>query len=125
MSRRLVVAFVFFICFILPSHVLVVGQSAPASDPQALSYAAQSIAALTGASSIIDVTLTGSVAWNAGSDSGTGSLKALGAGESRMDLALSAGVRSEVRDAQTGAPIGQWTNPDKSTGGICTAELLD
>lgn len=33
-----------------------------------------------------------------------------------MDLALSSGTRSEIRDAQTGSPIGQWTNPNKSKG---------
>jgi len=109
--RLLIVLYVFLA---IPSFLL--AQSQPASDPQALSYAAQSIAAMTGGSSISDVTLTGSVSWNAGADSGTATLQALGTGESRMDLVLTSGTRSEIRDAQTGAAIGQWINPDTSSG---------
>ncbi len=33
-----------------------------------------------------------------------------------MDLALSSGTRSEIRDAQTGIPFGQWTNPNDTSG---------
>lgn len=91
------------------------GQNPPASDPQALAFAAQSIAALTGGTSISDVTLTGTVTWN-GTDTGTATLRALGTGESRMDLALSSGTRTEFRDAQTGVLLGQWINPDNSSG---------
>lgn len=92
-----------------------VGQNAPASDPQALAYAAQSMAAVTGSTNISDVTLTGSVTWN-GTDSGTATLEALGTGESRMDLALSSGTRTEIRDAQTGVQLGQWINPNNASG---------
>jgi hypothetical protein len=88
----------------------------PASNPQAVAYATQSIAAMTGSTPISDVTLTGTVTWNAGSDTGTATLRALGTGESRMDLALSSGTRTEIRDAQTGAPIGRWVNPNKVSG---------
>lgn len=90
-------------------------QSPPASDPQALSYAAQSITAMTGGTPINDVTLIGSVNWNQ-SDTGTATLTALGTGESRMDLALTSGTRTEIRDAQTGTPLGEWINPDSSSG---------
>jgi hypothetical protein len=90
-------------------------QNPPASDPQALSYAAQSIAATVGSINISDVTLTGSVTWN-GSDTGTATLRALGTGESRMDLALTSGSRTEVRDAQTGAQLGQWFAPNNASG---------
>ncbi len=90
-------------------------QNPPASDPQALSYAAKSIASLTGGTTITDVTLTGSVTW-AGSDTGTANLTALGTSESRMDLTLGSGTRTEVRDAQTGSQLGQWINPDGSSG---------
>lgn len=38
---------------------LTFGQNRPASDPRALAFVAQSIAALTGGNSISDVTLTG------------------------------------------------------------------
>jgi hypothetical protein len=88
---------------------------APASDPQALAYAAQSFAAMTGGTTVNDVTLTGSVTW-IGSDTGTATLMALGTGESRMDLALTGGTRTEIRDAQTGPSLGQWIAPDNSSG---------
>jgi len=109
MSPRLIVVVV--LCF----SALAVAQNPPASDPQALSFAAQSIAALTGGTSISDVTLTGSVTWN-GNDNGNATLMALGTGESRMDLALGSGTRSEIRDAQTGTQLGKWINPDSSFG---------
>jgi hypothetical protein len=89
---------------------------AQTSDPQALVYAAQSIAAMTGSTAISDVTLTGTVTWNAGADTGTATLRALGTGESRMDLVLTSGTRTEIRDAQTGTPLGQWFAPNNSSG---------
>jgi hypothetical protein len=33
-----------------------------------------------------------------------------------MDLALTGGTRSEIRDSQTGVALGQWTNPSNTTG---------
>jgi hypothetical protein len=108
---RLVVTLV-----LLLSALDVIGQSQPASDPQALSYAAQSIAAITRGTSIRDVTLTGNVTWNGpAADSGTATFLALGTGESRMDLALAAGTRTEIRDAQTGVAHGQWINPENKS----------
>jgi len=91
-------------------------QNPPASNPQALAFAAQSIAALTAGNAISDVTLTGNVVLNAGADSGTATLRALGTGESRIDLVLSVGTRTEIRDAQTGAPQGKWVNPNNASG---------
>jgi hypothetical protein len=93
-------------------------QNPPASDPQALAYAAQSIAAIVGNVSISDVTLTGNVAWTAGSDSetGTATLLASGTGESRMNLVLPSGTRTEIRDASTGASLGQWINQNGTSG---------
>jgi hypothetical protein len=90
----------------------------PASNSQALTLAAQSISALTGGTVIRDVTLTGTVTWIAGSDSetGTGTLMALGPGESRMDLLLSSGTRTEIRDASTGTPLGKWFAPRGASG---------
>lgn len=89
-----------------------------ASSTQAASYAAQAIAALTGGNSISDVTLTGTATWTSGSDTenGNATLLALGTNESRMDLAFSIGTRTEIRDAQTGAKLGQWIAPDTSSG---------
>jgi hypothetical protein len=92
-------------------------QKPPASDPTAVTYAAQAIAALTGGTAVSDITLNGTVMWNGtGADTGTATLRALGTAESRMDLALTSGIRTEIRDAQTGAPLGEWTNPNTVTG---------
>jgi hypothetical protein len=80
------------------------------SDPQAAAYAVQSIAAMTGLAVIRDVTVTGNVTWTLGPDpeTGTGTFRAVGTGESRMDLELSSGTRTEIRDASTGTPLGKW-----------------
>jgi hypothetical protein len=53
--------FLLFVLAAIPSFTL--AQSQPASDAQALAYAAQSIIAMTGNATISDVTLTGSVTW--------------------------------------------------------------
>jgi len=95
---------------------------AQGSDPQALAYASQSIAAMTGGNPISDVTFNGSVTWTAGSDAETGTvlLRALGTTESRMDLSLTSGNRSEIRDASTGTALGQWLAPNNSSGYFAT-----
>jgi hypothetical protein len=87
--------------------------STAASDPQALALAANSLAALTGGATITDVTITGTATRVAGSDVGSGpvTLKALGTGESRLDLNLSNGARSEARNLTNG-PSGSWVGPD-------------
>lgn len=92
--------------------------SAPTSNAKAIAYAAQAIAAMTGGVAISDVTLTGSVTWTAGSDTetGTATFLALGTGESSMSLALSGGMRTEIRDASTGTPLGKWTVQSGASG---------
>jgi hypothetical protein len=106
---------VLFVVVAFPKVFL--AQNQPPSDPQALAVALQSIAALTAGTSITDVTLTGTVTWNgSGPDTGTGTLRALGTGESRMDLPLTSGTRTEVRDAQTGVAEGQWSGPSNASG---------
>ena len=84
----------------------VFAQSPPASDPQALGYAAQSIAALIGGVTVSDVTLTGSVTRIAGSeaDTGTATLLAKGTTESRVDLQLTGGSRSDILNGSSGFP---------------------
>lgn len=91
-------------------------KSTPTSSSTAASFAAQAIAALTGGSPVNDVMLTGTTTWTSGSDteSGNATLLASGTTESRMDLALSSGKLTEIRDAQTGAAIGEWINPSGS-----------
>ncbi|HET9409267.1 MAG TPA: hypothetical protein VFO39_18645 [Candidatus Sulfotelmatobacter sp.] len=92
-------------------------QNIPSGSPQAISLAAQSLAALSGGVNISDITLTGNVTWE-GNDSGTATLKALGTAESRIDLVLSSGTRTELRDAQTGVATGKWINPSHASGVI-------
>jgi hypothetical protein len=102
--------------FAVPNFVL--GQNLAVGDPQALSYAAKSIAAMTAGSAISDVRLTADVTWISGPElePGTGVLSAKGATESRIDLALnSGGKRTEVRNSFDG-PEGKWANPDGKSG---------
>lgn len=102
---------------ILPPCSALGQTSAPGSDPEALSLAAKAIVALTGGQKINDVTLIGNATWSAGQgETGTATLKALGTGESRVDLSLPDGTRTVIRDASTGVPEGQWSNPDGKSG---------
>lgn len=73
---------------------------------------AQSAAAHARSVAISYVTLTGTAQSIAGSDdeSGTVVLKAMAAGESRMDLTLPGGVRSEIRSFDAnGNLLGAWS----------------
>lgn len=104
--------------FALLFSPVAVAQGSPAtatatSDPQAITLAKRALLALTGTTQIADVTLTGTATRIAGSDVGSGpvTLKALGAGESRLDLNLSNGTRSEVRNLANGSG-GSWVGPD-------------
>jgi len=89
-------------------------QTQPQSDPQALSLATQSMATLTGGTSITDATLNGNVSWIAGSDTqtGTGTFLAKGVSESRYDLILNGGNQSDIRNASNGSPAGAWVGSD-------------
>ena len=97
------------------AQVLATNNPVLASDPQAISLAAQSIAKMTGGTTIRDATLTGSVTWN-GTETGTATLKTSGLGETRLDLNLPTGVRTDIRDVQTGKPMGQWMTPNRTSG---------
>lgn len=80
----------------------------PTSDPQAIALAQQSIAALAGGVSIADVALNANVISVLGSDyeTGSGVLRAKGTAESRIDLNLSGGTRSDVRNVAGSTPGG-------------------
>ncbi len=82
----------------------------PVSDPPAVSLVQKSVAALTGGAPVIDVTLNADVISIYGSDNetGTGTFAAKGTGESRVDLNLSGGTRSDVRNQANGVPAGAW-----------------
>jgi hypothetical protein len=96
--------------------------TAPTSDLQAVAYAAQSMAAMTGGAGVRDVTLSANITRSAGSDSETGSatLVAKGFGESRIDLSLSSGVQSEVRNGNSGS----WVGPDGAVHPIALHNCL-
>ena len=81
----------------------------PASDPRATALAVQSVTALTGGNPITDVTLNGNATWIAGSDRETGSatLLAKGTNESRIDLSLTNGLRTDIRNDTAGFPQGE------------------
>jgi hypothetical protein len=108
--------FPLFVLLAISSPVLATNQ--PASDPQAVSFASQSIAALTGGNPVSDVTLTGSVTWSGGAsqETGTVTLLASGTGESRMSLVLPSGTRTEIRDASSGVAQGQWIAQSGASG---------
>jgi hypothetical protein len=104
---------------LLLSAVWAVAQNPPSSDPFAVSLAQKSVAALAGGVPVADVTLNANVISISGSDneSGTGTLEAKGTSESRVELSLSGGTQSEVRNLTNGAPAGAW----EKNGGASTA----
>jgi|HubBroStandDraft_1064217.scaffolds.fasta_scaffold64653_2 hypothetical protein len=93
-------------------------QTQPQSDPQAVSFASQSIAAMTGGNAIGDVTLTGNVTWSGGAvpETGTVTMLASGTGESRMNLTFPSETRAEIRDASTGVAQGEWIAQSGASG---------
>jgi hypothetical protein len=87
-------------------------QTQPQSDPQAVSLATQAITALTNGVAVSDVTLSGNAVWTSSTDSENGTATAYGktTAESRVDLVLSGGNRSELRNSTGGSPQGEWIN---------------
>jgi hypothetical protein len=104
--RRLAVVSLLALC-----AVCAIAQNSPSSDPLAVSLAQKSAAALAGGVPISDVTLNANVISILGSDNetGTGTFTAKGFSESRVDVTLSGGTRSEVRNSANGGPAGAWT----------------
>jgi len=86
------------------------------SDPQAISLAQKSIAALLRGVTISDVTLNANVISLLGSDyeTGTGTLRAKGTSKSRVDLNLDKGSLLELRTDSNGVPSGAWGRNGKS-----------
>jgi hypothetical protein len=97
-------------------------QSPPQSDPQAVALATQAMTAVTNGVAISDVTLSGNAVWTSGTDSESGTVTAYGKtnAESRLDLVLSSGNRSELRNSADGSPQGAWIN----TSGQSTPSAL-
>src|SRR5216684_2897584 len=105
------------VCFLAVTASSVVAQNPPASDSTALTYAAQAVTALTKGNSINDVTLNANVTSTLGdsSDTGTGTFEAKGISESRVDLNLNSGTRSDVRNSAPGVPGGAWARNGASS----------
>jgi len=102
--------------FAVPLILLLVSvasaQNPPQSDPQAVSLANQAMAALMNGVAVSDVMLSGNAVWTSGNGNETGTVTAYGKTnvESRLDLALSGGNRSELRNSAGGSPQGAWIN---------------
>lgn len=118
--RRFAIVLLFFsVAACAVAQTISQAQVAPASDPQAISLAQQSIAALTGGNPISDMTLNANVISNIGPDynTGTGTFRAKGISESRVDLNLSDGTHTDARSVTSGIPSGAWTR----NGGSATS----
>ena len=102
----------------LVAPLLLFSQNPPQSNLQAISLAQQAMTTMTQGVTVQDITLTGTVTRSLGSESesGTATLRALGTGESRIDLMMTAGARTEIRDNSTGTPQGKWILPDGTSG---------
>ena len=90
-------------------------QQVTIQNPQAVTLAAKALAALSPATPVNDITLTGNATLTAGSDveSGTVTLEALAGPNSRMDLSLSNSTHHEVRNLSSNStPQGYWIGPD-------------
>lgn len=114
---------VVYLCF-----VLVLSTSARQTTTQAAQapvFLQSAFAALGGAISVSDVTLTGTARRIAGSDDETGTVtvKALAAGAARIDLNLSSGLRSETVNISA-SPAGSWSGPDAIAHRIADHNLL-
>jgi hypothetical protein len=87
-----------------------VAQNAPMSDLQAVTLAQQSMAKLTRANPVVDVTLNANIISSNGidSNSGTGTLYAKGTAEGRLDVTVNNVTRSDVRNSTGASPAGAW-----------------
>lgn len=92
--------------------------------PQAAAVIQSATAALSGATAINDITLTGTAEWIAGSDDETGTVtyQAL-VSANRLALSLSGGPRSEIRS--TAGPTGSWSGSDAISHTIALHNLVN
>jgi hypothetical protein len=97
-----------------------------AKDPQALQLLQKSLAALSPNIAVQDVTLSGSAHYIAGSDDETGTaiVKATAFGDSRIDLQLAEGLRTEIRSFSGNVPSGTRSDSGPSTKKIPEHNLL-
>jgi hypothetical protein len=94
------------------------------SSAQAATLLAQSAKALTGATVVNDVTLTGSAEWIAGSEDETGTATYKGLNNAyRLDLTFRNGTRSEIVSPTNGMPSGNWIGLDGGLHAIAKHNL--
>jgi len=96
---------------VMGNAALALAQSGSTSDALAVSFAQRAIAALTQGTAVSDVTLSANVVSTFASshNTGTGTFQAKGTSESRVNLSLTSGARSEIRGLTTyGLPTGGW-----------------
>src|SRR5882762_4070855 len=115
-----------FLLVVILCTVVSTAQTAPPSDPQAVALADQAVAAMTGGAPVTDATLAGTAVWTAGSDqqTGTATLMAKGSAESRVDLNLSGGARSEIRNVNGNLNEGNWIGVDGAVHAIALPNCL-
>lgn len=99
---------------------------APTSQSQGVAYLQKALAALAPSTPISDITLSGTARRIAGSDdeSGTVVLKVLAGTGSRLDLTLSSGPRSEIRNTASAPIAGSWSGSDGVAHAMAYHNLL-
>ena len=99
--------------------------SSGANSTHAVTMLTQSVAGLTGNTTLTDVALSGTARRIAGSDddSGTVTLKAVSNGSARLDFSLSSGPSAEISNLSS-TPAGAWSGPDSISHAISYHNLL-
>lgn len=95
---------------IRPAKVQAQTPSTLMRDSAAVTLAAKSLQALTGGTPLTDISLQGTATYTAGSDIETGTVTLLASGNlaSRINLSLTDGQRTEIRNGAQG----DWIGPD-------------
>jgi hypothetical protein len=123
--RIKVLAFAASLLLICSSSIGIPQTPTTTSSSQASTLLAQSAKALSGSTTVNDVTLTGTAEWIAGSDdeTGTAAFKAL-SGAYRLDVTLRNGTRSEIVSPVSGTPAGNWVGLDGVSHSIANHNLM-
>ncbi|MGA9937113.1 MAG: hypothetical protein WBP92_02620 [Candidatus Acidiferrales bacterium] len=144
-------AHLLFVCLVLPAMMsaqqspsIPTSVAATASEAQAVAVVQSALSALTGGVIVNDVTLIGTAHRIAGSDdeTGTATMRGTALGDSRVDLSLQSGNRSEVRShaavplpgilptsvptalAQTPQSAGAWSGSDGILHGMAGHNIM-
>lgn len=110
---RCLMAVLGLVAVIAAASIGCVGQDVPTNSSKSI-VSLQSSAALRGGNAILDVTLSGSAIWMPGAEQQTGTvtMQARGASESRVAFSLGEKSRVEVQGLPGGAPACQWIGSD-------------